>query len=101
MWKADERFEKALKGEPKVEAAEKKTARERDPKKMRDTWRKLEKAYGKIKEFAFQAVLAQKNEHRIRNIFQKYVPKDVIDSLFMNPEKMLVGDNRILAIKEI
>jgi class 3 adenylate cyclase/HAMP domain-containing protein len=58
----------------------------------------LEKAYGKIKEFAFQAVLAQKNEHRVRNIFQKYVPKDVIDSLFMNPEKMLVGDNRVLAI---
>lgn len=58
----------------------------------------LEKAYGKIKEFAFQAVLAQKNERRVRNIFQKYVPKDVIDALFLNPEKMLVGDNRVLAI---
>ena len=58
----------------------------------------LGKAYGKIKEFAFQAVLAQKNEHKVRNIFQKYVPKNVIDSLFMNPEKMLVGDNRVLAI---
>ena len=58
----------------------------------------LEKAYGQIKGFAFKAVLAQKNEHRVRNIFQKYVPKDVIDTLFDNPEKMLVGDDRVLAI---
>ncbi|MBT3274516.1 MAG: adenylate/guanylate cyclase domain-containing protein, partial [Spirochaetales bacterium] len=58
----------------------------------------LEKAYAQIKDFAFQAVLAQKNERKVRNIFQKYVPKDVIDSLFMNPEQMLVGDNRVLAI---
>ena len=58
----------------------------------------LDRAYGQIKEFAFKAVLAQKNEHKVRNIFQKYVPKDVIDSLFMHPEQMLVGDNRMLAV---
>ncbi len=58
----------------------------------------LEQAYRKIKEFAFKAVLAQKNEHKVRNIFQKYVPKDVIDTIFVNPEKMLVGDNRVVAI---
>jgi len=58
----------------------------------------LERAYNKIKEFAFKAVLAQKNEHKVRNIFQKYVPKDVIDTIFTNPEKMLVGDNRVVAI---
>ena len=58
----------------------------------------LQKAYDQIKGFAFKAVLAQKNEHKIRNIFQKYVPKDVIDSLFSNPESMLVGENRVLAI---
>ncbi len=58
----------------------------------------LERAYNQIKEFAFKAVLAQKNEHKVRSIFQKYVPKDVIDSIFMNPEQMLVGDNRIVAI---
>ena len=58
----------------------------------------LERAYNQIKEFAFKAVLAQKNEHKVRNIFQKYVPKDVIDTIFMNPEKMLVGDNRVVAI---
>lgn len=58
----------------------------------------LERAYNQIKEFAFKAVLAQKNEHKVRSIFQKYVPKDVIDSIFMNPEKMLIGDNRVVAI---
>ncbi len=58
----------------------------------------LEKAYSQIKQFAFQTVLAQKNEHKVRNIFQKYVPKDVIDTIFENPEKMLVGDNRVVAI---
>jgi class 3 adenylate cyclase/HAMP domain-containing protein len=58
----------------------------------------LERAYNQIKEFAFKAVLAQKNEHKVRNIFQKYVPKDVIDSIFVNPERMLVGDNRVVAI---
>jgi adenylate cyclase len=58
----------------------------------------LEKAYRKIKGFAFKAVLAQKREQKIRNIFQKYVPKDVIDRFFENPEAMLVGENRVLAV---
>jgi len=58
----------------------------------------LERAYNQIKEFAFKAVLAQKNEHKVRSIFQKYVPKDVIDTIFLNPEQMLVGDNRVVAI---
>ncbi len=40
----------------------------------------------------------EKNEHKIRNIFQKYVPNDVIDQFFSNPEGMLVGENRVLAI---
>jgi len=58
----------------------------------------LEKAYNQIKSFALRAVLAKKQEQRIRNIFQKYVPKDVIDRFFANPEGMLVGENRVLAI---
>ncbi len=58
----------------------------------------LDRAYRQIKEFALRAVIAQKNEHKIRNIFQKYVPKDVIDNFFENPESMLVGENRVLAI---
>lgn len=58
----------------------------------------LEKAYGQIKNFAFKAVLAQKREQKIRNIFQKYVPQELIDEFFKNPEKMLIGENRVLSI---
>jgi class 3 adenylate cyclase/HAMP domain-containing protein len=58
----------------------------------------LDKAYGQIKRYAFDAVLAGKKEERIRQIFQKYVPKDVIEQFFTSPEKMLTGANRELAI---
>jgi class 3 adenylate cyclase len=58
----------------------------------------LQKAYGQLKNYAFQAVLAGKKEQRIRHIFQKYVPKDLIDQFFASPEKMLVGQNRKLAV---
>ena len=51
----------------------------------------LDKAYGQIKGFAFKAVLAQKREQKIRNIFQKYVPKDVIDQFFANPDQCSSG----------
>ena len=58
----------------------------------------LEQAYNQIKSYAFKAVLAQKREYKIRNIFQKYVPGEVIDQFFKNPESMLVGDNRVLSV---
>jgi len=58
----------------------------------------LDKAYSQIKRYAFDAVLAGKKEERIRQIFQKYVPNDVIERFFASPEKMLVGDNRKLSI---
>lgn len=58
----------------------------------------LDNAYGQIKRYAFEAVLAGKKEERVRHIFQKYVPKDVIERFFASPEKMLVGDNRYLSI---
>jgi adenylate cyclase len=58
----------------------------------------LEKAYDRIKRYAFQAVVAQKKENKIRHIFQKYVPQELIDRLFANPESMLVGENRVLSI---
>jgi class 3 adenylate cyclase len=58
----------------------------------------LDNAYGQIKRYAFDAVLAGKKEERIRQIFQKYVPKDVIERFFASPEKMLVGENRKLSI---
>ena len=58
----------------------------------------LERAYNQIKRYAFDAVLAQKKEAKIRNIFQKYVPQQLIDRFFQNPESMLVGENRKLAV---
>ena len=58
----------------------------------------LDKAYRQIKRYAFEAVLAGKKEQRIRHIFQKYVPKDLIDKFFASPESMLIGENRELAI---
>jgi adenylate cyclase len=58
----------------------------------------LEKAYGRIKGYAFQAVVAEKKEKKIRHIFQKYVPQELIDKFFQNPEAMLVGENRNLSI---
>jgi adenylate cyclase len=58
----------------------------------------LEKAYNQIKSYAFRAAVAQRKEQKIRQIFQKYVPADVIDQFFSNPESMLVGDKRQLAV---
>jgi class 3 adenylate cyclase/HAMP domain-containing protein len=58
----------------------------------------LDRAYSQIKRYAFDAVLAGKKEERIRHMFQKYVPNNVIERFFASPEKMLVGDNRKLSI---
>ncbi len=58
----------------------------------------LDKAYNQIKRYAIRAAVAQTKELRIRNIFQKYVPKEVIEQYFMNPESMLLGENRLLAV---
>jgi class 3 adenylate cyclase/HAMP domain-containing protein len=58
----------------------------------------LQQAYNQIKSFAFSAVIAKRKEQKIRNIFQKYVPAEVIDKISRNPESMLVGENRVLAV---
>jgi class 3 adenylate cyclase/HAMP domain-containing protein len=58
----------------------------------------LGKAYEQIKRYAFDAVVAQKKERKIRSIFEIYVPKEVINQIFTNPEGMLVGDNRVLSV---
>jgi len=58
----------------------------------------LGKAYESIKRYAFDAAVAKKKETKIRNIFQLYVPKDVIEEYFQNPESMLVGSNRLVSI---
>jgi adenylate cyclase len=51
----------------------------------------LEGAYTQIKEYAYQAVLSQKKEERIKVMFQKYVPQDVVDEIVHNPDKALIG----------
>jgi class 3 adenylate cyclase/HAMP domain-containing protein len=58
----------------------------------------LNKANQEIKTFALQSAIAKRREQKIRNIFQKYVPSDVIDQFFDKPESMLQGYNRSLAI---
>ena len=58
----------------------------------------LGKAYNQIKSFAFRAAVAQRNEQKIRSIFQKYVPAHVIDQFFANPGAMLEGQKSELAV---
>ena len=58
----------------------------------------LEKAYSHVKGYALRAAVSNINERKIRNIFQKYVPKSVIDRIFDEPESILVGENRVLAV---
>jgi adenylate cyclase len=58
----------------------------------------LGKAYESIKRYAFDAAVAKKKETKIRNIFQLYVPKNVIEEYFQNPESMLVGNNRPVSV---
>jgi len=60
--------------------------------------RELNRAYDEIKGFALKAVVAQNREQKVRNIFQKYVPNDVIDQFFSDPESALVGEDRVLAV---
>lgn len=58
----------------------------------------LDSAYERIKKYAFNAAVAQKKESKIRNIFQKYVPQELINQFFSSPESMLVGQNRNLSV---
>ena len=58
----------------------------------------LAQAYEQVKRYAFEAAVSKRQEQKVRNIFQKYVPADVIDQYFTNPESMLVGQKRTLAV---
>lgn len=52
----------------------------------------LESAYNQIKNYAYQTVLAKKKEERVRFIFQKYVPTEVINSVLnLSSDSMLIG----------
>ena len=58
----------------------------------------LESAYSDIKTYALKAAISQKREMKVRNVFQKYVPNQVIEQFFASPESMLVGEDRKLSI---
>jgi class 3 adenylate cyclase/HAMP domain-containing protein len=58
----------------------------------------LGKAYEQIKSYALHAAVAQTKEQKLRTVFQKYVPKSVIDQFISTPEQMLIGESRILAL---
>jgi len=52
----------------------------------------LEIAYNQIKQYAYRSVLAKKSEERIRHIFQKYVPAEIIDEVLKSAgDELLVG----------
>ncbi|MGQ9630233.1 MAG: adenylate/guanylate cyclase domain-containing protein [bacterium] len=59
----------------------------------------LEGAYNQIKQYAYETVLAKKSEERVRYVFQKYVPKEVIDEVLRHKtDKMLIGKNQEVTI---
>ncbi|THB64135.1 MAG: adenylate/guanylate cyclase domain-containing protein [Spirochaetaceae bacterium] len=58
----------------------------------------LDKAYREIIHFARDAAIAEQKEKKVRQIFQKYVPQELIDRFFAHPESMLVGDEREVSI---
>ncbi len=52
----------------------------------------LEIASNQIKEYAYKSVLAKNSEERVRHIFQKYVPPEIIDEVLKTKgEKLLIG----------
>lgn len=61
----------------------------------------LSNAYDAIKDYAFQAIVARDNEKRVRTIFQKYVPQQVVDELLQIKEKnasLLIGKKQFCSI---
>ena len=52
----------------------------------------LEVAYHQIKEYAYKSVLAKNSEERVRHIFQKYVPAEIIDEVLKTKgDALLIG----------
>lgn len=59
----------------------------------------LERAYNQIKNYAYQTVLAKKKEERVRFIFQKYVPQEVINQVLnVQADNMLIGNRQQVSI---
>jgi len=59
----------------------------------------LELAYNQVKKYAYRSVLAKNSEERIRHIFQKYVPGEIIDEVLKTKgESLLVGKKQFATI---
>ncbi len=58
----------------------------------------LENTYREIRRYAFNAVVAQKEEQKLRTVFQKYVPSDVINTMLEKPEALLLSDNKEVGV---
>ncbi len=59
----------------------------------------LESAYNQIKNYAYQTVLAKNKEERIRFIFQKYVPSEVINNILnIASDTMLIGNKQKISV---
>lgn len=59
----------------------------------------LETAYNQVKQYAYRSMLAKTAEERIRHIFQKYVPGEIIDEvLHADSKKLLVGKKQAATI---
>ncbi len=59
----------------------------------------LELAYNQVKQYAYKSVLAKTSEERIRHIFQKYVPGEVIDEVLKTKgEQLLIGKKQVATI---
>lgn len=59
----------------------------------------LETAYNQVKQYAYKSVLAKNSEERIRHIFQKYVPGEIIDEVLKaKGEQLLIGKKQMTTI---
>jgi adenylate cyclase len=59
----------------------------------------LEMAYNQIKQYAYKSVLAKNSEEKIRHIFQKYVPGEIIDEVLKTKgQNLLLGKKQTTTI---
>lgn len=59
----------------------------------------LEMAYNQVKQYAYKSVLAKTSEEKIRHIFQKYVPGEIIDEVLKTKgASLMVGKKQTTTV---
>ncbi len=58
----------------------------------------LDRANQAIKQEAMDAVMAQREERRLRTLFERYVPGDVIEEVVNQPDNALVGKVAVVSV---